>query len=115
VSKSAENTFNISYKAATVPVARSETTNSTAWLFHVMTFSYAADQVIYYFNGSPTETDTSIGAWVGAISSVANVGCQSPAVPTTSPWHGYISHVAMWDKVLTAAQVAALYAAGNPT
>lgn len=103
------NTANLAYLARTgnaVTEAAQPTVGPITVYFHMaMTWSQAGDAVIYYINGSPTETDTVLGAWAGTIS-VALIGAQSTGL--AQPWKGSIAHVGIWNTPLSGANIALL-------
>lgn len=78
---------------------------STDWIHCGMTWSLAADKVIYYFNGTAVETDTSLGTFVNPIT-LFLIGAIDLAVG--QPWKGSIQHVPIWDTPLSGDQMASL-------
>ena len=76
------------------------------WFAMTMTWSGAADEMKAYYNGAQTgSTQTTLGTWVGSIAT-SFIGSTSnvPAHPAS----GNIAHVAVWDRVLTATEIADL-------
>lgn len=84
---------------------------STSWMNFIITWSKSSGvdgEVKAYFNGSQTgATQTALGVWAGALNlSTVIIGAAS-TIPA-SPWYGYLAHVAVWDRPLTATQIADL-------
>jgi hypothetical protein len=76
----------------------------TGWMVLGLTWDKAADQVRAYYNGVQVgATQTGLGTWSGSLASSA---CVIGAADNsgTNPWKGYIGHVAVWDKALSAQQ-----------
>lgn len=103
-----------------------ETTNDLRWLYvaggtseqvvlaatplgffqMAITWDKAADQVKAYYNGAQTgATQTTLGTWVGALTA-GNIGSASGGA--ASFWSGSIAGVALFDRALSAAQIAQL-------
>ncbi|MBI4900891.1 MAG: hypothetical protein HY829_10490 [Actinobacteria bacterium] len=63
--------------------------------------------VLYFDGAAVTSTSslapTEIGFWAGSVQ--ITVGAASPSIYTPSPWNGSISHVAVWGRPLSAAEV----------
>jgi len=85
---------------------------TTDWMQIGITFSRSAGvngEMIAYYNGAQTgATQTALGNWAGAI-----VNCTIGATNTVpaNVWSGYIAHAAVWNRALSAAEIAILYKA----
>jgi len=71
--------------------------SSTNWQLFVLTWSEASDLVAYYNHSATPTTDNGLGAWAGNLA-IARIGA-SDLVPNT-PWHGWLAHVAIWDRAI---------------
>lgn len=100
------NQIQVAYSAGGVVEVRNQIPfNPTDW-FHVgMTWSASADEVIYYFDGLPVETDTALGVFAGVIV-LATIGALNLA--GAQPWDGFLAHPGIWTRPLTAAEFANL-------
>jgi len=121
--KDASGYMNWAYEAGNVLKTQSDATglhlkdlSADAWFCLAMTVSTAADQLIAYYNGAQwREIVTGLGTWAGALNSeFCNIGAKQ-----TTPsvlFDGDLAHMALWDTVLTPAQISALYRAyaGRP-
>jgi len=81
------------------------------WAHAGLTWSLSAPptgEVRYYRYGLPDgPMDVGLGAWVGApINGWTLIGARS--VAPLSPYHGWLSHAAIWDRPLTPAEIAEL-------
>lgn len=87
--------------------------SSTAWMHVAMTWSDSGDAMIAYINGAQTgATQTGIGTG-SANNLVTTTSCIGAGSTTpTLIWHGWIAHVALWNRPLTPTEVANLYAWG---
>ena len=93
----ANNQFRGLYKAgggATESVTQAGLT-TTAWVCWIFTWSKTFDRVQLFYNGVSTGTDTSSGVWAGN-PATHNIGGQG----ALTPWHGWLAHNAVWDRVL---------------
>jgi hypothetical protein len=101
------NVQNRSISSEVVTASHSE----TGWVFTVLTMSKAANQFMVYENGVQVGTTQAVpDTWTGALGSG---NCHIGNSRNLSyPWKGYISQVAIWDRVLTPAEIASLYTAG---
>lgn len=75
-----------------------------AWFHVAFTISKDADVVYGYINGVNVGSSSGLGAWTGSLVSTLCVIGAASTTPT-SPWSGYLAHVAIWKKQLTADQV----------
>lgn len=82
--------------------------STTDWFHFAITWSVVADENVYYYNGSETGSDSTIGAWNTALFSTTanNIGASSQ-VPA-SPWYGWLAHGALFTSPLTGPQIADL-------
>lgn len=105
----ANNSLAFQYRAGGTLQQITHATSTTSW-FH-MGFTWdknagATGELKAYYNGAQTDvTTTGLGVWAGALGTAA-IGCRV-TVPA-DVFDGYIAHVAIWTKALTAAQMLAL-------
>lgn len=82
------------------------------WFQMGLTWSLSAGvdgEVKAYFNGAQTgATQTSLGAWVGAIVS-ATIGATNTT--PANPWSGTLAHFAVWNRPISADEIQQLYRA----
>jgi hypothetical protein len=79
------------------------TSSSTGWLYLVLTWDEAADEVKAYLNGEQVgSTLTGLSAWAGALAQ-ALVGS---GVGGALVWDGCLAHAALWDVALTPDEIA---------
>ena len=105
--------FNLEYNAGgTAETSSTYDATTGAWYHAVVTWSVAADQVIFYVNGAQLGvTATGLGTWVGALNAArCTAGCYSTSA--TLDYNGYIAHPALWDKVLTPTEILTMYNGG---
>jgi hypothetical protein len=81
--------------------------SNTDWFHIVITWSVTADEVNYYLDGALQETDTGLGAWVGALASSTTLIGAADQTPT-SVWDGQLAHIAVWDRALEPDEIAGL-------
>jgi hypothetical protein len=68
----------------------------------------SGDIISYYLNGASAGTaDTGLGTWVGDLDSTATILGASVDTPS-DVWSGEIGPAALWNKALTADQIAYL-------
>ncbi len=80
---------------------------NTNWQFMAITFSVASDQVIAYMNGVQVgDIATGLTAFRSGDLTGALLAATQP-VPTT-PWYGYLGHLGIVDRVLTAPELLSL-------
>lgn len=79
------------------------------WQHFAVTASKSGDAMKVYLNGvQQGSTQTTLGTWAGALSSVScGVGCQRTSA-LAQPWAGNLAHMAVWASALSAAQIATL-------
>ena len=81
---------------------------TTDWFQYVLTWDKAGEELRAYLNGAQFGlTQINLGVWAGALI-VASIGSYN-LVPA-SPWHGWLGPVGLWDRTLTPAEVATVYA-----
>lgn len=104
----ANNTLYGQYVANSVVETRFITSTSLLWHNLAITWSASADEVKVYLAGvQQGATLTLLGAWGGVLSAVrTNVGADGNF--PSAVWDGTIAHCAVWDKVLSADQLADL-------
>lgn len=74
------------------------------WFHLALTWTKAApDQVVFYYNAIPI-TSSTLGVWAGALSDTwTAIGARNTT--PNDPWKGWLAHCALWDRVLTPAEV----------
>lgn len=81
---------------------------TTGWICMAMTWNKPADEVRAYYNGvQEGATMNGLGVWAGALNAnlcVIGAADNTPALV----WHGWKAHAALWNAVLTPAQIAEL-------
>lgn len=79
----------------------------TDW-FHVgMTWSVLANEMKAFLNGPQEGSTQTISSWTDALAAdECNIGSKDQ-VPS-SPWLGWVAHYAIWDTIVTPAQMLAL-------
>ena len=98
------DTITISYKAgATINTIQDTDALSTDEHFIAVTWSLStgAGQLAYYLDGALVETQSDIGTW--------GTAAPSKFKCSMGPGEFRITHVAIWSKALTAANIAAIY------
>lgn len=73
----------------------------TTWLQIGLTWSATGSAVIAYLNGSNVQTLGAPGASFGTI----NIGKLGATTSSTNPMNGYLAHVGLWDRPLSAAEM----------
>lgn len=95
---------------ATTKQVTSTANTPTTWFMFSMTNSKAADQLKAYYNGVQLgSTQTGLGVWAGALAS-ANCAIAATSSSGSNSWKGNIYGVAVWSTILTAADMARIYA-----
>jgi len=85
---------------------------TTTWVHVAITVTKPGDAVIIYVSGVQSgATQTSLGVWSGALAATRCVIGANDTTPTLV-WPGQEAHVAIWNTVLTAAQIAQLASIG---
>jgi len=77
----------------------------TDWLPFAMTWNTVANRVRFYIDGAQVGADVGgLGVWVG---NLANGWCELGSYNSApnQPWHGYLAHMAVWDRELTLGEV----------
>jgi hypothetical protein len=76
-----------------------------SWHHTVLTWDQSADEVIWYVNGIQQGAIVGgLGVFVGNLAATTTVIGADSTVPALV-WHGWLSHCAIWDRPLTAAEV----------
>lgn len=100
----ANNRFDWYYRSGGVQNLRGYTPfSSTAWWSMITTWTAGATHV--YINGAEDLPAMVPGVWAGAL---ANAIIGAATVVPANPWLGWISDVALWNRVLTGAEAALL-------
>lgn len=82
--------------------------SSIAWLRLIITWNKSIDQMKAHLDGiQQGATQTGLGTWAGQLASSTTL-LASGSTGGASPWFGYLAHVALGNRALTAAEVAAL-------
>lgn len=102
------NTITFTYEAGNVVETQNATLSSLGFVCYAMTWSKSGDAVKYYLGGATVgATDTSLGVWAGNLGNTVN----TIGVGNTTPgavWSGNIGPAVLYNKALTAAQIAYL-------
>lgn len=81
-------------------------TSTTAWVNLSATWSTATDEFKVYWNGVQTgSTQTAIGSWVGALNNTTTIAAINDTA-LANPFLGNLAHIALWNVVLTDAEIA---------
>jgi hypothetical protein len=103
-----DNQFGIYYKAGNVSKSVTPTISATTWQHLALTWDVASNQMIAYVNGEQSgATQTSLGTWVGALSTSQTIIGANVTTPN-AVWSGWLAHAAIWTRVLTPLEVAGL-------
>lgn len=83
-------------------------TTPTTWQHMAITWDKAANQLIAYINGVQTGTTQSgFGVFSGSLAATTTVIGAATTTPT-QVWSGYLAHVAVWNRALTATEILSL-------
>jgi hypothetical protein len=104
---STDNQFMIARKAAGTweTVAVSMTDPNCLWYCPAITWDASAQETRAYMNGVQTGNTLTAKNFVGSLT-LGLIGAASK-VPV-NVWHGYVAHLAIWDRVLSAIELLAL-------
>lgn len=83
-------------------------TSSVVWNCTAITRNEVADTIVYYVNGAAFDSDTTIDNW-GSATPWDRLVIGGDAAGSQL-WHGWLAHCVLWDRPLSAADVANLYA-----
>lgn len=83
------------------------------WYLHVATWDVSAGEGRLYINGALAYSDASGSTWGATALTEAYIGSLINGSGSGTNWVGQIAHVALFDTVLDAAAVAAIYAAAG--
>ena len=107
--KAAANNQLIGYGEAGNGVAQiSAAMSPVAWFHFAITWSDSNndDEFKYYIDGTQEgATSNALNAWAGGVLAIAQIGASAAA---TNVWHGWLAHCAVWDRVLTQAEITKL-------
>jgi hypothetical protein len=99
------NAFEYLYTAGGVSKLRASTISSVDWNVFAITWSKSADEVRAYLAGTQQGTTLNgLGVWVGNLSANTTVIGAGSTVPA-AVFHGYLAHVAIWDRPLTLTEI----------
>lgn len=80
---------------------------TTGWLHIAATWSDTGNTLELFLNGVSRGTSASSGTWNGTLdSSKSVIGAQNTGAG--NPWSGFIAHLALWNRALSAAEIASL-------
>ncbi len=103
------------YRVRTVLSANSIATTTTSyadtsWHLSVLTLDKTANERKHYMDNAAQIGATLASAdWVGSLLSTRTCLGVSNTSPVQAPWYGYLSRASVFDKVLTAAEIAEIY------
>jgi len=98
------NQYSLNYTAGATTSQRYFDNTAITWSNYIVTWSKAADQVCVYVNNVlQGEVLTTLGTWAGNITA-AYISAYTPNPTPARIWNGYISHCAIFDKVLSASE-----------
>ena len=84
--------------------------SDTGWVHYAITWSKTAEEVRVYYGGvQEGVTMTTLGVWAGALHSLSVI-IGDGTTTLDNHWYGWLAHCAVWDSVLTPAQIADLAA-----
>lgn len=103
----ANNEIDCLYVAGGTSLGAAKTTFSPTGWFHVaLTWSKAADQMIFYVNGvAITPISTGLGTFAGAISATQTIIGSLNTGAAAQVWSGNLAHAAVFNRVLSASEV----------
>ena len=79
---------------------------SVAWFSAGITWSKAAEAVVYYLNGASVGTpDAALGVWAGVLD-LERTAIGTSRTTGTDLWSGYLGQVAIWASPLTPSEMA---------
>ena len=82
---------------------------STGWIPIAMTWSKAADEMKGYINGVQVgTTQTGLPTWAGSGLASSNTCLAALNTTGANSWNGYMKYATVWNKPLTASEIAAL-------
>ena len=111
VGKSDDDAVLVRYNTDGGGITRKTTYFQAGWIHLVLTWSLTADRLILYLDGAEQYAVNGVKAFTGGLASgYCYIGDEAAA--DTSPWDGKLQHVLIWDRVLTAGEVATLYGTG---
>ena len=100
----AANSFGFIYDAAGTLDYTNNAMSPADWFLLGMTWSKAADSVVYYVDGAPVDTDIGLGLWAGgALSNIQTCIGASNTAPG-QPWIGWLARAAAWSRVVQPAE-----------
>ena len=104
------NEIDCLYVAGGVSLGAGKTSFSSVDWFHAgLTWSKAADQMIFYINGiAITPVSTGLGVFAGSLSSTQTLIGSLNTGAAAQVWSGLLAHAALWNTPLSAGQIAAL-------
>ncbi len=104
------NEIDCLYVAGGVSLGAGKTSFSSVDWFHAgLTWSKAADQMIFYINGvAIVPVSSGLGVFVGSLSSTQTLLGALNTGATAQVWSGLLAHGALFDRPLSAATVASL-------
>lgn len=85
-------------------------TTTTGWFAIALTWSVAASELKLYFGGTQQGGTQALPAGWGNGLHANNTLIGANNIAPLGPWHGWIAHVSLWNKVLTQPEIASLSA-----
>ena len=77
-------------------------------MYFALSWSKAAEEMKAYYSGSQEgSTQETLGIWAGDLASTTTLISSQSTTPDQT-WDGYIAHIAVWDSVLSPADIADL-------
>jgi hypothetical protein len=91
----------------TDPVTSTSFGGQTGWIHLAFTWSKSGEVVTAYGNGAVVNTSATLGVWSGALTNTVCVIGAASTTPT-NVWNGWLAHAAVWNRPLSASEVASL-------
>ena len=107
---STNNVYNYTHRAGAAWKSKNkQPVSPTTWMPVAITWTASADECRYYWDGDQTGLDDTLGEWAGNLDTNRTLIGASHKNPLRL-WRGSLAHVALFDKPLTPAQIAAIAA-----
>jgi len=98
---------------ASTSLSVNRTAVDAVWEMVALTYTRAGDQLIGYANGAAATPLGGLDAFIGPLSSTGTLIGGTSTSGATARWLGEIAHVAIFPTALSAADIAAIYAASG--
>lgn len=104
------NIVQLNYRAGgTVETKNISAYQPTTWFHLALTWDKTGDTVRFYLNGTEnTPASTTLGTWAGTLATTFTAIGNISSAGGANFWDGYIKHCALWNRVLTPAEIATL-------